>query len=158
MLSTFVSNIQRQFSSTISATGSSPFAPPALLTSTEAPPKDSVQEANSSTEPESVTSRNLGSAPISAASFSIQSTAQGHFEAGVQGPGGGGSYPGRGPGHDGEARSVLGHVSFVFAACAKTNLSVHQDVRADLWIKLYPSHFRASYKPTPELCHLVRIL
>src|ERR687893_658046 len=74
MLSTFASNIQRQFSSTISATGSSPFAPPALLTSTEAPPKDSVHAANSSMEPESVTSRNLACPAISAASFSIRST------------------------------------------------------------------------------------
>src|SRR5690606_31652146 len=61
---TLVSHIQRQSSSTASATGARPFAPPALLTSTSTRGSTVV---NASTESSSVTSSSRAVPPISSA-------------------------------------------------------------------------------------------
>ena len=68
---TFVSNMPRQFSSSASATGSRPSAPPALLTSTES--SGSVF-ARSATESGSVTSSRSALPPTSLATSSQRSS------------------------------------------------------------------------------------
>jgi hypothetical protein len=62
--STFVSHIQRQWSSSASITGASPRAPPALFTSTRASPAAS---ANAATDEGDVTSSGNATPPISSA-------------------------------------------------------------------------------------------
>ncbi len=69
--STFVSNIQRHASTSASATGSSPFAPPALLTSTR---QSGTAATKASTESWSVTSRRSAVPSTSAATAAQRST------------------------------------------------------------------------------------
>ncbi len=69
--STFVSYIVRHSSSSASPTGSSPRAPPALLTSTS---QAGTWAANSATDSGSVTSSAIASPPISAASSCSRSS------------------------------------------------------------------------------------
>jgi len=61
---TFISHIQRQSSSEVCSTGSSPFAPPALFTSTRAAP---TPPAKAAIEPASRTSSGSAVPPISSA-------------------------------------------------------------------------------------------
>ena len=99
---TLVSNIQRQSSSSACATGSRPFAPPALFTSSDT---SGTAAANAATDSASVTSRRTAVPSISGGDLGAAvrpAGAEHDVEAGLgQGAGGGRADAGAGAGDDG---------------------------------------------------------